>query len=52
VSPVILQAHVDRIKDTPFGSLLLDLQGPPDRVGEALEWLRGRGADTMVETLN
>ncbi|MDR2613681.1 MAG: methionine ABC transporter ATP-binding protein [Deltaproteobacteria bacterium] len=52
VSPVILQAHVDRIKETPFGSLLLDLQGPPDKVEQASAWLAERSGTMLVETLN
>jgi D-methionine transport system ATP-binding protein len=48
LTPVILQAHVDHIKDTPFGSLLIDLQGPPGRLEEAVAWLEGRAASVEV----
>ncbi|MDR1037115.1 MAG: methionine ABC transporter ATP-binding protein, partial [Deltaproteobacteria bacterium] len=50
LSPIILQAHVDRIKDTPFGTLILDLAGPEGMADEALCWIRGRVSS--VEVLN
>ncbi|MDR3153898.1 MAG: ATP-binding cassette domain-containing protein [Deltaproteobacteria bacterium] len=50
LSPVILQAHVDHIKDTPFGTLVMDLQGPQEKAGEAVEWILAQG--NMVEPLN
>jgi D-methionine transport system ATP-binding protein len=40
VEPSILQAHVDHIKGTPFGTLLLDLSGEPQAIDDALAWLR------------
>jgi D-methionine transport system ATP-binding protein len=40
VEPNILQAHVDLIKGTAFGALLLDLSGPAAAVNEALGFLR------------
>jgi D-methionine transport system ATP-binding protein len=50
LTPVILQAHVDHIKDTPFGTLILDLRGDPARLEEALAWMGTRGV--TVEALN
>ncbi|MDR1035120.1 MAG: ATP-binding cassette domain-containing protein [Deltaproteobacteria bacterium] len=50
LSPVILQAHVDRIKDTPFGTMIIDLVGPGGKTEEAVRWMRGRV--TSVEELN
>ncbi|MDR1039212.1 MAG: methionine ABC transporter ATP-binding protein [Deltaproteobacteria bacterium] len=50
LSPIILQAHVDHIKDTPFGTLVMDLPGPAERVAEAVEWIRIHGA--ACEVLN
>ncbi|MDR1166133.1 MAG: ATP-binding cassette domain-containing protein [Deltaproteobacteria bacterium] len=39
---IILQAHVDHIKDTPFGTVLIDLAGPPEKRSEARKWLLSR----------
>lgn len=40
VEPNILQAQVDHIKGTPFGTMLLDLSGEPQAVDDAMAWLR------------
>ncbi|MDR1315108.1 MAG: ATP-binding cassette domain-containing protein [Deltaproteobacteria bacterium] len=50
LSPVILQAHVDHIKDTPFGTLVIDLLGDGGKAEEAIRWIREKG--TAVEVLN
>jgi D-methionine transport system ATP-binding protein len=50
VEPNILQAHVDHIKGTPFGSLLLDLSGEPTAVDDAMAWLRD--ADIGLEVFS
>ena len=48
VEPNIIQAHVDHIKGTMFGSLLLDLSGPPEALEAALAWLRDQRVDLEV----
>ncbi|MDR2350473.1 MAG: ATP-binding cassette domain-containing protein [Deltaproteobacteria bacterium] len=50
VEPVILQAHVDHIKDTPFGTLLMDMRGHAENVSNALESLRAQ--KVLTEVLN
>jgi len=39
----ILYGNIDRIKDTPFGYLTLELTGAPDQVAEGLDYLSGHG---------
>ncbi|MDR2460866.1 MAG: ATP-binding cassette domain-containing protein [Deltaproteobacteria bacterium] len=51
VDPIILQAHVDHIKDSPFGILLMDILGTPDNLDKALMWLRLQ-KDLVMEVLN
>jgi len=46
----ILYGNVDRIKDTPFGNLALELLGPPGVLQEAMDYLRSRGLE--IEVLN
>jgi D-methionine transport system ATP-binding protein len=43
LEPIILQAHVDHIKDTPYGTLILDLIGPKDNLTLGLERLKSQG---------
>ncbi|WP_347489240.1 methionine ABC transporter ATP-binding protein [Desulfoscipio sp. XC116] len=46
----ILYGNIDRIKDTPFGNLALELIGPPGVVQESLDYLRSRGLE--IEVIN
>ncbi|KAF1084397.1 Methionine import ATP-binding protein MetN [Sporotomaculum syntrophicum] len=46
----ILYGNVDRIKDTPFGNLALELIGPPGVLQESMDYLRSRGLE--IEVLN
>ncbi|HHV35803.1 MAG TPA: methionine ABC transporter ATP-binding protein [Syntrophomonadaceae bacterium] len=41
----ILYGNIDRIKDTPFGYLTLELTGAPDQVAEGLDYLSGHGLE-------
>jgi D-methionine transport system ATP-binding protein len=41
----ILYGNIDRIKDTPFGYLTLEVSGSPDQVAESLSYLRGHGLE-------
>jgi D-methionine transport system ATP-binding protein len=50
LEPNILQAHVDRIKDTAYGSLLLDLSGNPEDIEAGLDFLRS--LDITLEVLS
>jgi D-methionine transport system ATP-binding protein len=50
VEPIILQAHVDHIKDTPFGTLLVDLVGEEEKISGALGYLKEKKA--LMEELN
>ncbi|OPZ71478.1 MAG: DL-methionine transporter ATP-binding subunit [Firmicutes bacterium ADurb.Bin456] len=44
----ILYGNIDRIKDTPFGNLTVELIGPPGLLHESLDYLRGRGLEIEV----
>lgn len=44
----ILSGNIDRIQDTPFGVLLVELLGPPDRRKAALDFLAGSGLTVEV----
>jgi D-methionine transport system ATP-binding protein len=44
----IIYGNIDRIKDTPFGNLTLELLGKPALLDEALEYLRGQGLEIEV----
>ncbi len=46
----ILYGNIDRIKDTPFGYLTLELTGPADQIDEALLYLKSHGLE--VEVIN
>ncbi|NLM46328.1 MAG: methionine ABC transporter ATP-binding protein [Firmicutes bacterium] len=46
----ILYGNIDRIKDTPFGNLTLELIGQPRALQEALAYLQNRGLE--IEVLN
>lgn len=46
----ILYGNIDRIKDTPFGYLTLELTGPADQIDEALSYLKSHGLE--VEVIN
>ena len=49
VEPNILQAHIDHIKGTAYGTLLMDLVGDPASCREALNYLRS--LDLKLEVL-
>jgi D-methionine transport system ATP-binding protein len=44
----ILYGNIDRIKETPFGYLTLELTGPPNQLDEALSYLRSHGLELEV----
>ena len=44
----ILYGNIDRIKDTPFGSLTLEVIGHSELVEEALHYLHGQGLEIEV----
>ncbi|HZK87206.1 MAG TPA: methionine ABC transporter ATP-binding protein [Syntrophomonas sp.] len=44
----ILYGNIDRIKDTPFGNLTLELIGNPDLMDQALDYLRDNGLEIEV----
>lgn len=46
----ILYGNIDRIKDTPFGYLTLELTGPAAQIDEALSYLKSHGLE--VEVIN
>jgi D-methionine transport system ATP-binding protein len=50
VEPIILQAHVDHIKDAPFGTLLVDLKGDEARLKRAISYLEEKKA--LMEVMN
>jgi D-methionine transport system ATP-binding protein len=50
VEPIILQAHVDHIKETPFGTLLVDLKGESDQLMRAISYLKEKNA--LMEVMN
>ncbi len=45
---VILQGTVSKLKDTPYGQLVVELQGQEDAAEQAIALLRGRGLDVEV----
>jgi D-methionine transport system ATP-binding protein len=49
VEPNILQAHIDQIKGTPFGTLVMDLTGQAENCRAALAYLRS--LDLKLEVL-
>lgn len=44
----ILYGNIDRIKETPFGYLTLELTGPPNQLDEVLSYLRSHGLELEV----
>ncbi|HHW61364.1 MAG TPA: methionine ABC transporter ATP-binding protein [Syntrophomonadaceae bacterium] len=44
----ILYANIDRVKDTPFGILTLELMGPKDAVDEGIHFLHEQGVEIEV----
>lgn len=48
VSANILYGNIDRVKDTPFGNLTLELMGSPDIINQALDYLRTNGLEIEV----
>lgn len=44
----ILYGNIDRVKDTPFGNLVLELIGDANILNEALTYLRDRGLEIEV----
>ncbi len=44
----ILYGNIDRVKDTPFGNLTLELIGNPGLMNEALDYLRENGLEIEV----
>lgn len=44
----IIYGNIDRIKDTPFGNLTLEVLGHPGLLQEALDYLRGQGLEIEV----
>lgn len=44
----IIYGNIDRIKDTPFGNLTLELIGNPGLLQEALDYLRSQGLEIEV----
>lgn len=44
----ILYGNIDRVKDTPFGNLALELMGSPDMIDSGLAYLRNRGLEIEV----
>ncbi|MGI5875556.1 MAG: methionine ABC transporter ATP-binding protein [Dethiobacteria bacterium] len=44
----ILYGNIDRIKDTPFGNLTLEIIGKPELLADALGYLDGRGLEVEV----
>ncbi|NLM51433.1 MAG: methionine ABC transporter ATP-binding protein [Firmicutes bacterium] len=44
----ILYGNIDRIKDTPFGNLTLELMGRPADIQEAMAYLESRGLEIEV----
>lgn len=44
----ILYGNIDRVKDTPFGNLTLELIGKPDLMNQALDYLRANGLEIEV----
>ena len=46
----IIYGNIDRVKDTPFGNLVLELSGDDKVVGEAIKYLHQQGLE--IEVLN
>ncbi|MCK9314152.1 MAG: methionine ABC transporter ATP-binding protein [Methanocorpusculum sp.] len=44
----ILYGNIDRVKDTPFGNLTLELIGTSDLINEAMDFLRENGLEIEV----
>lgn len=44
----ILYGNIDRVKDTPFGNLTLELIGDPSLMNQALDYLRDNGLEIEV----
>lgn len=44
----ILYGNIDRVKDTPFGNLVLELIGNTELIKEAMDFLRGKGLEMEV----
>lgn len=44
----IIYGNIDRIKDTPFGNLTLEVLGHPDLLQKALAYLRNQGLEIEV----
>ncbi|HNX92735.1 MAG TPA: methionine ABC transporter ATP-binding protein [Syntrophomonas sp.] len=44
----ILYGNIDRVKDTPFGNLTLELIGDPSLMNQALDYLRENGLEIEV----
>jgi len=44
----IIYGNIDRIKDTPFGNLTLEVLGHPDLLQRALAYLRNQGLEIEV----
>ncbi|MDD4334050.1 MAG: methionine ABC transporter ATP-binding protein [Desulfotomaculaceae bacterium] len=44
----IIYGNIDRIKDTPFGNLTLEVLGYPGLLQEALDYLHGQGLEIEV----
>lgn len=44
----ILYGNIDRVKDTPFGNLTLELMGSPELINQALDYLHANGLEIEV----
>jgi D-methionine transport system ATP-binding protein len=44
----ILYGNIDRVKDTPFGNLTVELIGTPELINEAMDFLRENGLEIEV----
>jgi D-methionine transport system ATP-binding protein len=44
----ILYGNIDRVKDTPFGNLTVELIGTPDLLNKAMDFLRKNGLEIEV----
>lgn len=44
----ILYGNIDRVKDTPFGNLVLEIMGEPPIITEALNFLKDNGLEIEV----
>ncbi len=44
----ILYGNIDRIKDTPFGNLTLEIRGDPAALTKAMDYLNSRGLEVEV----